>query len=94
MSLERELFARTVPARLDRERLHLSAVGDRCEWDPERNVPADYIPVGAGMVDYLGCPNDATLVVGADGKWRLCAECAALPRFKRFRKRVPIKERS
>ena len=31
------------------------------------------------------------LIVGADGKWRLCFSCARLPYFKSLRRRVPIK---
>lgn len=54
---------------------------DPCEWNPTRNAPATTAE---------GCPNQADLIVGADGKWRLCFSCAHLPRFKSLRKRVPI----
>lgn len=52
-----------------------------CEWDPERGEPAR---IGDG------CERAAVLSVGANGQFHLCAECAALPRFKRFRRRVPL----
>lgn len=50
-----------------------------CEWDPDTNSPALGDKVGHGI---------ATLVVGT-GKndFHLCAACAALPRFKRMKKR-------
>jgi len=32
----------------------------------------------------------ATWIVGCNGKWRLCDACAALPEFKRLRKRSRI----
>ena len=55
---------------------------DPCEWDPTRDSPATTTE---------GCRNRADLIVGADGKWRLCFSCARLPHFKSLRKRVPIK---
>ena len=54
---------------------------DPCEWDPTRDSPATTTE---------GCRNRADLIVGADGKWRLCFSCARLPRFKRLRLRAPI----
>ena len=56
---------------------------DPCEWNPTANRMA-----------YEGEEHaQADLVVGVDGQWRLCAACAALPRFKRFRVRRPVKRR-
>jgi hypothetical protein len=50
-----------------------------CEWDPIRNQPAHKAHA------------EATICVGRGmDNWHLCAACAALPRFKRFRKRVPL----
>jgi hypothetical protein len=63
---------------------------DLCEWDPEENQPARYIP---DTEQSWGCPNDAALIVGANGQWRLCESCAALPKFNRFRRRKPIRRR-
>jgi hypothetical protein len=63
---------------------------DMCEWDPEESQPARYIP---GTDQHWGCPNDAEIIVGAKGQWRLCESCAALPEFKRFRKRKQIRQR-
>ena len=54
---------------------------DPCEWDPTRDVPA---------TTAQGCPNQADLIVGDDGKWGLCFPCVHPPRFKSLRKRVPI----
>jgi hypothetical protein len=53
---------------------------DPCEWDPiyKRAV-------------YLGDDHaSADLIVGSNGEWRLCAECAKLPEFKHFRRVKPI----
>lgn len=50
-----------------------------CEWDPARDAPA--------LGDGTGCPNEATISVGAAGEWHLCERCASLPRFGRFRVR-------
>jgi hypothetical protein len=49
-----------------------------CEWDPEENAPG-----------YVGDAHNAPadVVVGSNGEWHLCSSCAALPRFKRYRKR-------
>jgi len=56
--------------------------GESCEWWPDANQPA---------TSREGCPNDATLSVGADPDvWHLCATCADLPAFSRKRRRVPL----
>lgn len=54
---------------------------DPCEWNPSE---------GRAAYDDETHAN-ADLVVGANGQWRLCRACAALPRFARFRRRVPVK---
>lgn len=66
-----------------------------CEWDPVRGQPAAVVVVPVVPVDWdrrerQGCPSPATLCVGANGDWHLCATCAALPCFRRFRRRVPL----
>ncbi len=54
---------------------------DPCEWNPE-----------AGRAVYCSeTHGPATTIVGAKGKWRLCDSCAALPHFKRFRSRRPVR---
>ncbi len=53
-----------------------------CEWNPELDQPATRL----GEV-VTGCPNEATVVVGANGQYHLCESCSKLPRFKRFSKR-------
>lgn len=64
---------------------------DPCEWNPEKDRPgAGHHQQGLGWYDYDGCQNQAALIVGADGKWRLCRSCAALPRFNRYRVRREI----
>lgn len=56
------------------------SAGDDCEYDPD-----------AGRAAFAGEQHGpAEFVVGAKGEWRLCASCAALPAFKRFRVRTPI----
>ena len=54
---------------------------DVCEWNPD--------------LDRLAQTGDtwhanAAVIVGADGKWRLCSGCASLKQFARFRIRRPI----
>lgn len=66
-----------------------------CEWDPERGQPAAVVVVPVVPTDWdrrerQGCTNRAMLSVGANGEWHLCDTCAALPDFKRFRRRVPL----
>lgn len=54
-----------------------------CEWNPTE-----------GREAYSGENHAlATVLVGSNGNYRLCAECAALPRFRRFRKRLALKWR-
>ncbi len=70
---------RRIPA-IDR---HLSLGvprSDPCEWNPKTNAFAYEDEVHAR----------AELIVGANGQVRLCRSCAALPRFKRYRKRKEI----
>lgn len=52
-----------------------------CEWNPDEGRAADGTEKPHGK---------ATTVVGARGQWHLCAECAALPEFRRFRVRRPV----
>jgi hypothetical protein len=54
-----------------------------CEWNPKRNAAAN-----AGDPD--ACPNEVEWSVGSNGEWHLCASCAALPRFKRYKTRKRI----
>lgn len=64
---------------------HVGESGRPCEWNPDENRAA---------VTGDKCHGDAELSVGADGKWHLCRSCAALPRFKKFRRRVPLRAAS
>jgi hypothetical protein len=59
--------------------------GERCEWWPAEDQPATGVPGEA-------CPNLATLSVGAGNNWHLCDSCAALPRFRRLRRRISLRE--
>ena len=61
----------------------MNSTFDGCEWDPEKSRPAT-----DADEHYRTTP--ARVIVGADGQWRLCTECAALPHFKRFKKRTEI----
>ncbi len=54
---------------------------DPCEYNPDKKQAAYWDEVHA----------EAELVVGADGQWRLCKVCAALPFFNRFHTRRRIK---
>lgn len=62
------------------------SVPDGCEWSPTRNAAAY-----ADDPHLLSTP--ATVLVGSDGNFRLCADCAALPRFLRFKK-TPIRTKT
>ena len=59
-----------------------------CEFDPDRSEAAI-------DGDHHNATVQATVIVGAGrrisgGNWMLCADCASLPRFKRFRTRKAI----
>lgn len=54
---------------------------DKCEWNPYAAMAA----IRDGD-QHIGCQSDATICVGADGKWHLCESCSLLPRFKRYKK--------
>ena len=54
---------------------------DPCEWNPETNSLATDADEPHGYAEF---------VVGAKGQFRLCAKCAALARFKKYRKRSPV----
>ncbi len=56
-----------------------------CEWDPQRDRLAQFLPPDIEM----GCRNRATVSIG-NGAYHLCAECAALPRFSRYRVRKAL----
>jgi hypothetical protein len=59
-------------------------VPDGCEWNPRLDAPA--IETDA---HHRSAPAD--LIVGADGRWRLCAACAKLPAFARLKVRRPVR---
>lgn len=55
--------------------------GTACEWNPKEDREAYSTDENHAL---------ATVLIGHDGKYRLCAECAALPRFKRMKVRKAI----
>jgi hypothetical protein len=59
-------------------------VSERCEYNPQLRCPSTDPPSRGD------CPNDASVVLGANGKWHVCASCAQLPEFRRFRVRGPV----
>lgn len=61
------------------------AGNDGCEWDPDENKAA------RGDSEHYQTAQ-ATVLVGADGRWRLCQSCSELPEFKMFRVRRSIEE--
>ena len=78
---------------MKKQLLKKKIVGSLCEWNPEVGQPAEYRETSfKGWVEYYGCPNKATTIVGANGQWRLCNECKKLLKFKRFRKHTRIKK--
>jgi hypothetical protein len=50
---------------------------ETCEWNPATNGPANLRETG-------NCTNQATVSVSSN--FHLCERCAALPKFKRFKK--------
>lgn len=54
---------------------------ERCEYDPARQAAA---------YEGEGCANVTSVCLGTGGKWHLCASCAALPEFNRYRVRTPL----
>lgn len=66
---------------------------DFCEWNPAEGEPSTYAHINGPLpkkIDYYGCQNTSTQIIGHNGKWRLCDSCAALPEFKKYRKRKEI----
>lgn len=61
----------------------VGAMIEYCEWNPTANRAAFEGENHAA----------ATVCVGADGRWHLCEQCAALPQFKRLKKR-PLPNRA
>lgn len=59
------------------------AGNDGCEFDPSTGLAS-----WSDSTHYL--QEQATVLVGADGKWRLCQSCSELPVFRRYRKRTQI----
>lgn len=57
-------------------------VADACEWNPVES---------RGAYDTDTFHSHAQVLVGANGTWRLCATCARLPVFSRYRRRDPIR---
>lgn len=63
-----------------------------CEWNPTEHIPAEVCP--SSVHGKLACPNEAIVSVGGGMRnWHLCEICAAMPEFKRFRKRTPLKRK-
>jgi hypothetical protein len=54
---------------------------EQCEFDPVSR---------AAKYEGEGCPNEAVISLGHNGEWHLCASCAAMPEFHRYRVRTPI----
>lgn len=64
----------------DSEECTCKLIKDPCEYNPNEHRACYENEVHA----------PAEWIVGANGKWRLCSKCAALPEFKRFRVRRKI----
>lgn len=52
---------------------------DYCEYNPVMKVPS----LNTSRID--DCKNEADFILGK-GKFRLCAKCAEMPEFSRFKK--------
>jgi hypothetical protein len=57
-------------------------MAEACEWDPVHDRPAAHV-----VADDPTQHAEAVWSVGVRPSWHLCESCAALPRFKRFRRR-------
>ena len=57
-------------------------VCDPCEW-----LPSEDRALVVGENGHA----PAELLVGRQGQWRLCRECAELPLFNLFKKRVEVR---
>lgn len=58
-----------------------------CEWDRNVYTAADLQAIREGA-DPIGCEEPAAIEFGNPQRsvtWRLCATCAELPRFRRYR---------
>jgi hypothetical protein len=51
------------------------------------NDPCEYNPTEGRAAYENEVHANADFIVGANGKWRLCAACASLPEFKRLKKK-------
>ena len=60
----------------------MSRQPEDCEYNP--------VEKRAAFTDEQGHAK-ATWSLGSNGQWHVCDECAALPEFKMFRKRVRLK---
>lgn len=57
-----------------------------CEWNPKEARGA------LAVNDPGACQQEASVsLMAADGSWHLCVECAALPRFAKYKRRKQIK---
>lgn len=56
-----------------------------CEWDPAAHSAAELQMIRDGLAEPVGCLNEAVIALGHKGEWHLCATCAELPRFRRYR---------
>lgn len=71
------------PKRIKKAILNMDRFEDPCFYVPEKKRAAYWDEVHA----------KATWIVGFRGKWRLCDSCAALPEFKKYRKRKKIERK-
>lgn len=55
------------------------------------NDPCEYEPTARRAAYEDEAHADAEVIVGANGEWRLCAKCASLPEFAKFKVRRAIK---
>lgn len=68
-----------------------------CEYNPSltRHAVYDHPETGKLIATMNGrCTNEATQRLGTENVWHLCDEHAALPIFKRLKKRVRIVRRA
>ena len=78
-----------------RARTAFNLIGARARFSEGKMIkdPCFYYPKEKRAAYDFEVHAVAVFIVGAKGKWRLCAECAALPEFKRYRKRKAIERK-
>lgn len=72
------------------ERCH-GARGEPFYWPGTRATLTLCLSCVSPLCEWCG-QRDATVSLGADGAWHICAECRSLSRFSRYRREKPLRD--